>query len=425
MATTALDRSVVVVGAGLAGARTVSALRAAGHRGRLTVLGAEGVAPYDRPPLSKELFTRTEPAWLSDELGIDLTELADEVRFADRAVGLDRVANRWRVSTDHGEVTADAVVLAVGAEPLRPWPQAQALHTATDAARLRDRLATGRVVVVGAGWIGAEIAGVAAGAGAAVTVVEADAVPLMRPLGPVVGAHLAPWFEAAGVELRTDARVAAIAGAQDGAIVELVDGSWLAADVVLAAVGARPATGWLAETVSLDPAGSIRTDRTGRVLGSDGTPGPTNLWAVGDCATREHPGFGLVPGGHWSAALHDPEPTAAAILGLDDSGSLAPAPYVFSRQLGHDLALFGLPRTGDKVALRGDPRDAGGWVAFYLDAACDRAASDGTALVRAILSVDSPRETGVARRLLATGPTRIDLTIALDPSRHLRDAEIG
>jgi 3-phenylpropionate/trans-cinnamate dioxygenase ferredoxin reductase component len=416
--------SVVVVGAGLAGARTCAELRRQGFGGTLTLLGGEGVPPYDRPPLSKELLSRTEPAWLSAELGVDVDALADEVRLDDPAVGLVPAVEGGTlahvVTTRSGaRREADAVVLAVGSAPVRPagWETARVLHSAADAADLRGLLRPGlRLAVVGAGWIGAEVAGVAAGAGAHVTVVEAGATPLERQLGPRVGAHLARWYDDAGVRLVTGAAVVEVRA--DGVL--LADGTDVAADVVLAAVGARPATSWLDGAVPLDGRGSIPVDATGAV---EGVPG---VWAVGDCATREHPALGRVPGGHWSAALHDPEPTARAVLGLapdQPSGAAGHAPYVFSQQLGHDLALFGVPPEGGEVVLRGDPASSGGWAAFYLaPGTAEPDGADGTTPVGAVLLVDSPRDVGAVRRAANHGVLRVDLDVALDPGRRLRDA---
>lgn len=492
----ALPASVVVVGAGLAGARTVAELRSHGFAGRITVLGAEGVPPYDRPPLSKELLTRPEPAWLSAELGIDLTALADEVRWSDPVVALDRddPAGPLTTTTASGDrLHGDAVILAVGAEPVRPvgWDSALTLHTEADAARLRAAIGPGtRLAIIGAGWIGAEVAGVATAAGARVTVIEGQAVPLQRQLGRDVGAHLARWYGDAGVHLRTGTGVVGVSPD----VVHLSDGEELAADVVLAAVGARPATGWLARPLGLRTA-AIPVDSAGRVLagrrpgragtpnshtedehagrrpGPAGTPaeaigarstgarppasGRTNpgrpltgdpatglipgLWAVGDCATREDPVFGRVPGGHWSAALHDPEPTARALLGIDQRASepesarvgLAPvprhAPYVFSQQLGHDIALFGTPDPAHAVVFRGDPTGGatghGGWTALYV--APTSAGPRGVAAMRAVLVVDAPREVGAVRRLMNRGvPLRLDLAVATDPGHGLRDAVV-
>ncbi|MFE7507534.1 NAD(P)/FAD-dependent oxidoreductase [Promicromonospora sp. NPDC057488] len=454
--------SVVVVGAGLAGAQTSAALRQHGFEGRLTVLGAEGLPPYDRPPLSKELLKRTEPVWLADDLGIDLTALVDDLRLADPATRLEADREQVVVRTASGDdVVADAVVLACGSAPLRPagWDAAMTLHTAGDAERLRAAAVPGtRIVVVGAGWIGAEVAGVAAGAGAQVTVVEAGSVPLERQLGRSVGGLLAPWYDAAGVTLVTDVAVEKVlpgpaGGAPGGGSVVLADGRVLEADLVLAAVGARPASGWLAGSLPLESNGGLRVNRAGRLTGLHSPTDPAGrlhldalrrVWAVGDIATREHPVFGPVPGGHWSAALHDPEVTVRALLGLDERAAepehvrerlgLAPipshAPYVFSQQLGHDLALFGVPSPFDEVVLRGTPTTSGGWAVLYLENALDRhprRTPDGhrVATVRAVLLVDSPREVGQVRKLMNRGvPLTVDLDRALDPAVKLKDAVV-
>ena len=454
--------SVVIVGAGLAGAQTAAALRKHGFEGHVTMLGAEGLPPYDRPPLSKELLKRTEPVWLADDLGIDLAVLVDDLRLTDPAVRLEVDRERTVVRTASGnDVVADVVVLALGSEPVRPagWDAAVTLHTAADAERLRAALVPGmRLVVVGAGWIGAEVAGVAAGAGARVTVVEAGPVPLERQLGRRVGGLLAPWYDAAGVTLVTDVAVDQVLpgthdDAEEGARVTLADGRVLEADLVLAAVGARPASGWLAGSLPREANGGLRVNRAGRFMGLRSPTDPAGglhldalrrVWAVGDIATREHPVFGPVPGGHWSAALHDPDVTVRALLGLDERAAepehvrarlgLAPvpthAPYVFSQQLEHDLALFGVPSPFDEVVLRGDPATSGGWAALYLENALDRhprRTADGhrVVTVRAVLLVDSPREVGQVRKLMNRGvPLTVDLDRALDPTVKLKDAVV-
>src|SRR5699024_6936861 len=132
---------VAVVGAGLAGLRTCAALRDQGYQGRISVVGAEDVGPYDRPPLSKELFSRPEPAWLAQELGQDIRDLAEDVFLGQTATAL-HPGDREHVLdlADGRQLVADAVVLACGSFPLNPWPAAMALHTAADAAALRARL---------------------------------------------------------------------------------------------------------------------------------------------------------------------------------------------------------------------------------------------------------------------------------------------
>ena len=421
--TSPVPRSVVVVGAGLAGAQTVAALRTHGFDGRITLLGAEGVPPYDRPPLSKELLTRPEPVWLSADLGVDVEALADDVRLAEPALGLATGPDGVVVTTGRGEVAADAVVLAVGSVPIVPpgFAASSLLHTAADADRLRTALRGRdglRLVIVGAGWIGAEVAGVAAGAGADVTVLEAAHAPLSRQLGPDVGALLAGWYADAGVRLSTGAAVAAV---EDSGVV-LAGGEHVPADLVLTAVGARPASGWLAGTLPLDPRGALLVDGDGRV------PGHPRVWAVGDVASRAHPVFGTVPGGHWSAALHDPDPTVRAMLDVGpgaESAGAGHAPYVFSQQLGHDLALLGLPAPDSPVVLRGTPDD-GAWAALYLDPAEPTGldgAPDGVATVRAVLLVDSPRDVGGVRRLMSRDePLRLVLARAADPAVRLKSA---
>lgn len=410
--------SVVVVGAGLAGAQTVGALRKHGFAGRVTVLGDEGLLPYDRPPLSKQLFSRPEPAWISDELGVDLDALADTVVLDDAATDLLVGDDETVVSTAGGRtVTAEVVVLACGAQPVRPrgWERAVTLHSAGDAATLRERLRPGaRLVCVGAGWIGAEVAGAAVAAGCEVTVVEAAPAPLHRQLGGPIGSLVAPWYAAADVDLVVSSTVTAVDA--DGVRLRVDDGRerTVGADVVLAAVGARPGTDWLRGSVATDARGSVLTDETGRARTlRPGTSGRSAVFAVGDCATREDPAWVRVPGGHWSAALLDPDRVARGILGLPVADAPAPAPYVFSQQLGHDLALFGLPDpAADHVVVRGDPSSAGSpWSVLYVGA---------TGAVTGVLVVDSPREVGAARRLLAHGPVTVDLVLAADPSTPLR-----
>jgi NADPH-dependent 2,4-dienoyl-CoA reductase/sulfur reductase-like enzyme len=452
---------VVVVGAGLAGSRTVVELRAQGFTGQITLLGAEGLPPYDRPPLSKHLIDRPSPAWLADELGTDALALADDVRLDDPATGLAVGAHGVVVRTARGEVAADAVVLATGAQAVRPagWSGARTLHTAADAQALRDALGaavgaddTGprRLVVVGAGWIGAEVATVAAAAGVEVTVVEATSAPLSGALGVRVGGLTAPWYAAAGIRLLTGVRVTEV-GPDGVRLTTVADGSAsgtggspsgtggsadepgssspdpgddatgttvLPADVVLVAVGARPATGWIGDALPREADGSVRVDEGYAPIG-----GSPRVRAVGDVARRRSARHGWVPGGHWDAALRGPAVLVEALLadlpGLLDgsSGSEASegtsasgspvaaertdlAPYVFSTQLGHELALYGLPGADDEVLLRGDPAGAQGWTALWF--------APGTDRLTAVLAVNRPKDVAGARRLFAL-PTLPDL----------------
>ncbi|ADG75419.1 FAD-dependent pyridine nucleotide-disulfide oxidoreductase [Cellulomonas flavigena DSM 20109] len=382
---------VLVVGGGLAALRTVAALRDHGFDGPVRVLGAEGVAPYDRPPLSKHLLDRTSPAWLADELGHDLHALADEVHLDRPARGLRvRAGGGAVVVTDDGHLAASCVVLATGAHATTvPGWRAATLHTAADADGLRAALAGGRrrLVVVGAGWVGAEVAGVSAAAGHHVTVLESRAAPLASALGESVGVMTTPWYAAAGVVLRTGATVTAVDGAgADGSVVTLDDGERLSADAVLVAVGARPATGWLGGALPLR-GDAVPVDEAYRVLGPDG-PFP-GLLAVGDVAVRRSARHGWVPGGHWDEALHGPDVLVRHLLGVPVDGPEA-TPYVFSTQLGHDLTMFGLPASDDAVTVLGDPA-GDGWTTLW---------TRGD-VVTGTLVVDRPRDVGAARRLFA------------------------
>jgi 3-phenylpropionate/trans-cinnamate dioxygenase ferredoxin reductase subunit len=429
-------RSVVVVGAGLAGARTVAALRAHGFDGHLTVLGNEGLPPYDRPPLSKSLFDRIEPAWLTEELGLDLRALADDVRLGEPATGLSLDATGVQIHLSGpaaATLRADAVVLACGSHALRPagWDAALTLHTSADAARLRGVLVPGaRLVVVGAGWIGAEVAGVAAARGVEVTVVEAGATPLARQLGEHAGALTAPWYGAAGIVLLTGALVDAV----DAGGVRLADGRRLPADVVLASIGAVPSTGWLRGSVPLTARGAVPVDSTG-LLDCSRVPAAARpdaataarVWAVGDCADRSTDRFGEVPGGHWSGALAHPEAIACAMTRVDPPAETAP--YVFSDQLGHRLTLTGSPADDAEIVHRGVPGGSEGWTTLWFAPAArlraDEDAVRGRELL-AVLTVDRARDVGPARRILSRPQrARLDVARAADPTVPLQAAVLS
>ncbi len=434
-------RSLVVVGAGLAGARAAHAARALGWGGHLTVLGAEGLAPYDRPPLSKQLFTRTTPAWLRDDLGADLS-VADDVRLAEPATGISTHPGGVRVRQAGGDVEddagvlapggargvttglarsrqvawadADAAVLATGSRPVLPsrW-RARTLRAFPDATSLRAAVGPGcRLVVIGAGWIGAEVSGAAAEAGADVTVVEAGDAPLGGVLGTEVGERTRPWYDAAGVRLLTGSPAASVD--EPGGRVRLADGTVLEADVVLAAVGSRPDSSWLALSLAVARDGAVLVDERWQVPGANG-----RVVAVGDLARRPSPRHGWTSGGHWDGALRGPELAVRTLLFGAEPGPLAPAddpaPYVFSTQLGHDLGLLGIPGPLDVAVLRAG---AEGWTTLWF--------RPGSATLTAVLGVDMPRDVAAARHLFAgTALPLVDRTLAADASVPLRSAQIG
>lgn len=378
---------IVVVGAGLAGLHTVRALRDQGYDGALTLLGAEGEPPYDRPPLSKQLLkgevdsTTLEADW--DVLDVDL-------RLGVRATAVaDGV-----LATDQGDVAFERCVLATGASPVRLPGAGAVLRTRRDALALRRALLPGgRLVVVGAGWIGAEVATAAVAAGMRVTVVESLAAPLAGALPVEVGLRTLPWWT--GVDVRLGTAVAAVA---DGAV-ELSDGSRLDADYVLVAVGARPS---VVDGVALTTEGAAAVD--GRLRTS--VPG---VWAVGDCASWTSERYGarmLVE--HWDSALHAPAVAAANVLGGDEVWD--PVPYFWSEQWGRMLQYAGHHPAGERVVWR---EDGERWAAFWLD---------GTRLVAA-LTVDRPRDLVQARHLMAR-TADVDADRLSDPTVAVRDAAL-
>ena len=378
---------IVVVGAGLAGLHTVVALRGQGYRGPLTLLGGEGIEPYDRPPLTKELLRGDTD---DTTLEADWAALDVDRRLSTRALSVQPGA----VTTDDGEIAADAVVLATGATP-RHLPgdsTALTLRTADDARRLRSSLRPGtRLAIVGAGWIGAEVATAAVSRGVDVTVVEALATPLASALPAAAGERMLPWW--AGVDLRLGVLVDRV---EPGAV-HLVDDARVDADVVLVGTGVTPVT---VAGVELTPAGAVAVDAGLR----SSVPG---VLAVGDCASWPSSRYGvrmLVE--HWDNALHAPAVAAANALGGDEVWD--PVPYFWSEQWGRMVQYAGHHPAGDRVVWR---EDGERWAAFWLA---------GDRLVAA-LTVDRPRDLVQARRLMQHDAT-VDARVLADPAVPVKSA---
>ncbi|MFD0274464.1 NAD(P)/FAD-dependent oxidoreductase [Kitasatospora sp. NPDC127111] len=389
---------VVVVGAGLAGAQCASGLRRGGWRGRIVLVGEEPHAPYDRPPLSKEvLLGKTD----TTTLDIDFPHLGVELLTGRRATGLTPGV----LHTDGGDLPYGALVIATGAAPrvLPGAERAHLLHTLDDALALRPLLRPGlRLVLVGAGWIGAEVATAARAAGCEVTVVEAGPAPVPGALPTEVGRAMAAWYAEAGVELRCDAAVAAV---EPGAVL-LADGSHLPADEVVVGIGARPATDWLAGSgVELDAAGAVLVDERLRTS----LPG---VWAAGDCASYPSARTGTrLTVQHWDHALQSGGAAAAAVLGADVPYD--PVPYFWSEQFGRMVQYAGRHGEGDESVWRGSPADPS-WAVLWL--------RDG--VLRALLTVDRPRDLTQGRRLIERG-TPLDRARAADPAVPLKAAVAG
>ena len=380
---------VVIVGAGLAGLRVAEELRTRDYKGAITLIGAESRPPYDRPPLSKKLMTGE----LDDtSLRADMESLSVDLRLAERATELAGAV----VRTDLAEYEWDALVLATGANPVTlpgSGPQ-QVLRTVDDALKIRAMLTPGTTLaIVGAGWIGAELATAAATRGCAVTVLEAADTPLAGAVGADIGALTIPWYAEAGVDLRLNQSVAAIGTGGIG----LEDGGWVPADVVVTAIGVRPAVSWLTGS-------DVRLENGVAADGQLRTSVPA-VFAAGDCASFWSARYNRqLRFEHWDVALHAPEVVAANILG--GSTAYDPVPYFWSEQFGRMVQYVGYHGDADKLIWRGRPGEAR-WAACWLA---------GDRLV-AILTVGLPRDLIQARRLIEAGGL-------VDPAR-LADAGIA
>lgn len=337
---------VLVVGAGLAGLRTVENLRRDGYEGRISLVGAEEHLPYDRPPLSKQFLAG---AWERTKIDLctaeDLAELGVRTHLGRSAVALrpgQDPSDGSEVELDDGTVLhTDAVVLAVGvtSRVLDGQPDSAHLLRAVDEAeRLRDALASASsLLVVGAGFIGAEVASTARDRGVAVTVVETGTVPMARLLGEQAGAVVARLMVDAGVDLRTGVAVSELTSS--GAT--LSDGSTVTADEIVVGVGGMLDLGWL-EATGVDVSAGIPCDHRGRV---DGLPG---VWAAGDAAAWTDPDTGEHTRlEHWTSASDQAAAVAADITGTD----LPPAavPFFWSDQFGMKIQLVGWPDRADSL----------------------------------------------------------------------------
>ncbi|MEV0120213.1 FAD-dependent oxidoreductase [Streptomyces sp. NPDC050703] len=395
------ERHVVIVGAGMAGVQTAVALREQGHTGPVTLVGAEPHQPYDRPPLSKAVLLGKAEGSAFD---IDFEALGIGLRLGVEVTGV-RTGER-ELDTAAGPVPYDVLVLASGAEPVRlpgteGAPGVHLLRTLDDAERLRPVLAEQRdVVVVGAGWIGAEFATAAREAGCSVTVVEAAGRPLAGALPAEVAAPMAAWYAQSGAELRTHARVERV---EPGAVL-LSDGTRLPAGAVVVGIGARPATRWLAGSgIELGAHGEVVADDHLRSSAAD-------VYAVGDCSSFPSGRYGerlLVH--HWDNALQGPRTVAANILG-DAPVAYDPVPYFWSEQFGRFVQYAGHHAESDELVRRGDPAGVAWSVCWLRDGA-----------LAAVLAVGRPRDLAQGRKLIESA-LPLDPALVEDPSIPLKKA---
>lgn len=358
------QRRFVIVGGGLAGAKGAEALRERGFQGSIVLLGSEEHLPYERPPLSKGYLKTGEGL---DEAFVHAHEWYAahdvEVRTGTTVTAVDRAAHE--VVTAEGERTAyDRLLLATGSSPRtltlpgHDLGGVLSLRTIEDSDRIRALMQPGaRLVFVGGGWIGLEVASAAREAGADVVVLESLELPLVRVLGVQVAKVFADLHREHGVDLRTTVTIEEIVGS-DGAAsgVRLADGAVVPADAVVVGIGAAPNVG-LAEAAGLTVDNGVTADAVGRTSDPD-------IFVAGDLANVEHPFLGQrVRVEHWANALNQPDVVAAAML--DQDGPEPELPYFFTDQYDLGMEYHGLGGTDDEVVVRGSLADRE-FVAFWL-----------------------------------------------------------
>jgi 3-phenylpropionate/trans-cinnamate dioxygenase ferredoxin reductase subunit len=353
--------TLVVVGASLAGAKAAEAARTAGYAGRIVLIGEEVGVPYERPPLSK--------AVLRGEAELDVTHVHPDGFYAahDLELVTDHVSavdpQARHVVLDGGDLVAfDTLVLATGAEPRRlrvPGAHLAGVHllrTADDAVGLRDAIrAATRVAVIGAGWIGSEVAASARGMGADVVLIDPASVPLHRVLGAEVGGLFRSLHAEHGVTLRMSAAVSELRGVDSVEAVVLDDGRVEAADVVVVGVGVSP-------RVDVADGTGVRTDN-GVVVDEHLETNVAGIFAAGDVANAWHPHYQRhLRVEHWANALN--QGLAAGRNAAGHRESYTRLPYFFSDQYDLGLEYVGHGSSDDAVTIRGD-RDSRQLIAFW------------------------------------------------------------
>jgi 3-phenylpropionate/trans-cinnamate dioxygenase ferredoxin reductase component len=398
------DGTVIVIGASLGGLRATETLRDEGFTGKITLVGEELHLPYDRPPLSKQVLAGTWPpekAVLADRKRAGELEIHEVLGH--RAVRLD--AEKRQVEIDDGTIlTGDALVIATGASPrhlpgtegLTQYDGLFTLRTLDDSVALRAAVTaveSCRVVVIGAGFIGAEVASTCAGLGCRVTVLETMEIPLSNVLGPLIGAHCGSLYEANGVNLRTGHGVAGIYRAEGspgdrGLIVETDDAERLEADVVVVGIGVVPSVDWLEGSGLVLENGVVCDDR---LFAADGivAAGDVARWAWRHDGTEEQ-----IRIEHWQVTAEAGLAAGRALVaGHRHAASFTPVPYFWSDQFGIRFQVLGNPGGDDEVEVVSGAFEEGKFVALF-----GRAGR-----LRAVMAIGRPRQLMGYRPLLETG----------------------
>jgi NADPH-dependent 2,4-dienoyl-CoA reductase/sulfur reductase-like enzyme len=389
-------QTVVIVGSSVGGVRTAKALRSQDFGGRIVLIGSESTLPYDKPPLSKQFlagswdqsrFTMLT-AEQADEAGIELRlgNAADRLDLADRAV----------VLADGARVTFDILVVATGADARpSPWPAVSGVHlvrTLEDSRGLARALADpGPVVVVGGGFIGAEVAATAHTAGREVTIVDPLTAPIGRVVGTELGAILTGVHARHGVHTRFGVGVESVEGREGALRVTLTNKETLPAATVVVGIGATPNDGWLSSSGLLIDDGVI-CDEFCRAVGH------LDIFAVGDVARWRHPGHQEdVRVEHWTNAAEQAACVAHNISRPDQLRSYAPTEYVWSDQYDWKIQIAGRPHRAALDRIVGD---------LHADRAQGAAVfGDRDGMLTAAVTVNWPKALMMCRRMIGAGTT--------------------
>jgi phthalate 3,4-dioxygenase ferredoxin reductase component len=392
-----VTRTVVVIGSSVGGVSTAQALRREGFEGRIVLVGEETATPYDKPPLTKQFLAGD---WDADRVTLLRPEAAErsgiELRLGAAATRLD-VAGRRVLLADGTQLAYDSLVVATGAaarpSPWRPGSGIHVVRTLQDSRALREALRSGGpVVVVGGGFIGAEVASTARVLGHEVTVVDPLPTPIGRVVGPEVGRYFTELHHRHGVETRFGVGVEEVDGAAGRLRIRLTDGAELAAATVVVGIGAIPNDGWLVGSgIPID--NGVLCDQFSRAIDAP------DVYVVGDVARWFHPGYREhIRAEHWTNAVEQGACAASNITHPGDLRPYRPVEYVWSDQYDWKIQLVGRPAAGTRFVLIGEltgetPRAA----VLYTDG--------GTRRLCGAVTVNWPRALVQCRRLMTAGAT--------------------
>jgi 3-phenylpropionate/trans-cinnamate dioxygenase ferredoxin reductase component len=382
--------AVVIIGSGQAGGRAAEALRLGGHTGRITLIGDEPHAPYERPALSKEFLSSAAAeklAWVRP--GAWYTEAAVTALHGRKVVRIDRA--RHVVELDEGlPVEYQTLVLTTGARPRQlavegvDHPLVSYLRTIEDSQRLQRRLLPGaRIVVIGAGFIGMEVAATAVSRGCTVTVLELANLPMARAIPPQLGDFYADFHRRKGVDLRVSTAVRRITDEQGRALIHTDSGATILADAVVVGIGVVP-------NVELAHAAGLEIDN-GIVVDEYGRTGDSRIYAAGDVTSHFNSLLGRrVRLESWQNAQNQAIAVARNILGA--TTPYAEVPWFWSDQYELNLQIAGIPQAGDEIVRRGVP-GGGPALCFHL--------RDGR--LAAVIGINSARDVRFGKEMIAMG----------------------